>query len=198
MTMPTPSIILIGPLATGKTTIGKPLAEALGMTWIELDDLRWGYKAEIGYDNDYANKLRQEGGYSAVGAYWKPFELHVVERVLQDYPTDHIISFGAGNSVYDDPAMLERAKKALAAFPNVILLLPSENAEESIRITGERFRTIVPDMPDADFKEVMAINRSFVEHPSNATLATLTVYTAGKPPAETCAEIVQRLKLPDN
>jgi shikimate kinase len=194
--VPIPSIILIGPLATGKTTIGKLIGDTLGLPWIELDELRWGYKAEIGYDPEKAAQLGREGGYSAVGAYWKPFELHVVERVLQDYPTDHVISFGAGNSVYPDPAMLARAKAALAAFPNVILLLPSPDADESLRITGERFRAIVPDIAEKDFAEVMQINRSFVEHPSNATLATITAYTLGKTPAETCAEIVQRLELP--
>jgi shikimate kinase len=194
--MPAPSIILIGPLATGKTTIGKLLAEALGWQWIELDELRWGYKAEIGYDPEKAKQLGREGGYAAVGTYWKPFELHVVERVLADYPTDHVISFGAGNSVYPDPAMLVRAKAALAGFPNVILLLPSADTEDSLRVLQERFAALVPDMKPEDRAEIAQINRSFIEHPSNASLATLTVYTAGKTPAEICAEIVERLKLP--
>lgn len=162
------NLILIGPLATGKTTISKLLGEALNIPTLELDDVRWDYYAEIGYDPDYAEQLRREGGIKARGIYWKPFELYSVERILQDYPSGYVLSFGAGNSVYDDPAHIERAQKALAAFPYVVLLLPSPDANESLRVLMERFRTLVPDCSEDDLKQVEAINRHFVAHPANA------------------------------
>ena len=70
------NIILIGPLAAGKTTVGKLLGAALGVPTVELDDLRWGYYAEIGYDPEYAQRLRDEGGMKARAAYWKQFDVY--------------------------------------------------------------------------------------------------------------------------
>jgi len=189
------NMILIGPLGAGKSTIGKLLGEALNLPAIELDDLRWGYYAEIGYDAERSEQIRREGGMKARGDYWNPFEIHSVERVVQDYPTGHVLSFGAGNSVFDDPAQMERVEKALAPYPYVILLLPSEDVEEVMRVLTERFRALVPDCPDDIFQQVMEVNRHFVESPANARLATHTFYTSDQTPAETCAKILAALQL---
>ncbi len=190
------NLILIGPLAAGKSTIGKLLGEALHLPALELDDLRWHYFAEIDYDPDHAEQLRREGGIQARGTYWKPFEVYSVERVLQDYPTGHVLSFGAGNTVYDDPAHFERVREALAPYPYVILLLPSADVEESMEILSARFRALVPDCAEEDFRQVIALNRHFVEHPANTRLATHIVYTADQSPTETCAAILTMLNLP--
>jgi shikimate kinase len=188
------SLILIGPIGAGKSTIGKLLGEALSLPALELDDLRWKYSAEIGYDADHAEQLRREGGMKARSDYWKPFEVYSVERMLQDYPTGYVLSFGAGHSVYDDPAHFERVREALASCRYVILLLPSPDAEESLRILTERFQALVPDLPPEILKQVIELNREFVEHPANARLATHTVYTAGKSADETCRDILALLR----
>lgn len=190
------NLILIGPLAAGKSTVGKLLGAALHTPALELDDLRWGYFAEIGYDADHAEQLRREGGIQARGAYWKPFEIYSVERLLQDYPAGHVLSLGAGNSVYDDPTHAERVQKALAPYPYVILLLPSADVNESARILMERFQALVPDCAPEDLQQVAALNRYFVEQPANARLAKYIVYTASKSPAATCADILALLKSP--
>ena len=184
------NIILIGPLEAGKTTVGKLLGEALGMPAIELDDLRWDYYAEIGYDPDHAEQLNSEGGLKARIAYWKPFEIYGVERLLQDYPAGYVLPLGAGNSVYDDPTHFERLQKAFAAYPYVILLLPSPDADESLRILMDRFHVTLPDCPPDIMKQLEHINRNFVEHPSNARLARYTVYTKDKSPEQTRDEIL--------
>lgn len=189
------SIILIGPGGTGKTTLAKLLGEALDAPSLDLDDLRWAYYAEIGYDNEYAQQIRQESGLKALLAYWKPFEIYSVERMFQDYPAGHIIAFGAGQSVYDDPAQFARARQALAPYP-VVLLLPSPDIDESLPILSARIRASEPDLPDSFFPMIEDMNRRFIEHPSNARLATLTVYTKDQSPAETRDEIMGRLNLP--
>jgi hypothetical protein len=192
-----PSIIFIGPANAGKSTQAKLVGAALGLPVLHLDDLRWGYYAEIGYDREKAEQIRREGGMKAIAAHWKPFDIHAVERVLADYPRGYAISFGAGHSFYDDPAMLERAKKALAGFPNVVLLLPSPDTDESVQIMKERLHADVPEFTEEGLEHIAQINRIFIEHPSNATLATLTVYTAGKTPEQTCDEILQTLRHTD-
>lgn len=189
----TSTILLIGPMSAGKSTIGKLLAEALNLPQCSVDEHRWGYYAEIGYDEAEASRIaKSEAGMVGLLNYWKPFETHTVERILQDYP-NHVIDFGAGHSVYEDAALFARVQTALAPYPNVILLLPSPDLDESTRILNERFAAMVIQyVPEVD-PAVLRVNETFVKHPSNHLLAKLVVYTEGKTPEETCAEILGRL-----
>ncbi len=188
------NIILIGPGGTGKSTLAKLLGEALNYGVFDLDKDRWNYYDELGYDRDLAQRIRQEQGFPAVAAYWQPFAVHTVERMLQDHPSNCIIAFGAGSSVYDDPEFAERVQKALEPH-HVILLLPTPDVDESLRILDARLRLLEPDLPDSFFEMLAGMNRYFLEHPANARLATITIYTKDKSPAETCAEIVAALRL---
>lgn len=118
--------------------------------------------------------------------YWKPFEAYAVERLLLEH-TNCVIDFGAGHSVYDDPLLFQSVQKALSPYPNVVLLLPSSDLEESIRILNERNQ----HLPD----DIRSTNEYFVKHLSNNELAKLTVYTKLKPPEETCREILRRIEV---
>ena len=174
-------IVLIGPIGAGKSTVGTLLAEALRLPQVRMDEVRRQYYAEIGYTRAQEDQLRESGGFEAVYWYWKPFEVHAVERVLADH-RNCVIDFGAGHSVYEDPRLFERARRALAPYRNVILLLPSPDPDESVRVLRERSRE--PAGPTIDFCD------HFVRHPSNAALATRTVYTLGRTPRQTCDEII--------
>ncbi|MBI1259812.1 MAG: AAA family ATPase [Chloroflexi bacterium] len=189
------NIILIGPSGTGKTTLAKLLSETLAIPWLELDDLRKEYYAEIGYDNGKAQQLFMDSGMKAMLDYWKPFEIYSVERMLADYPTNHVLAFGAGQSVYEDPDYAERARQALAPYPYVILLLPSPDADESVFILHERIRLGFPDFPAEAAAQMDEMNRYFIENPSNVRLAKFTFYTSGKSSVETRDEVLNALRL---
>jgi adenylate kinase family enzyme len=185
----TTDLVLIGPSGSGKSTLANLLGEALKIPSLDLDDLRMTYYAEIGYDHEYAEKLQQEQGVEAMLAYWKPFEIHSVERMIEDCPSAHVLAFGAGQSVYDDPGFAERVRRALSPAV-VVLLLPSPDVEESLSILAERVRQVVPDLPDEVFRSLDEMNRYFLEHPANAALADHTVYTKDRTAGETCQEIL--------
>ena len=139
------SIILIGPIRAGKTVMAELLAEKLRMPHVSLDDERWKYYNEIGYDGAEASRIaKSDDGILALLDYWKPFEAYSVERVLADHP-DCVIDFGAGHSVYEDAALFARVQHALAPYSNVVLLLPSPDLDKSASVLNERFSRLLAD-----------------------------------------------------
>jgi hypothetical protein len=179
------NIVLIGPSLTGKTTLAKLLGERLNLPVCELDALRWKYFAEIGYDAELAQKIREEGDMPALAAYWKPFDIHAVERALADFPGDTVISFGAGNSVYDNDADFKRVQAALAGH-HVIYIRHSADFDESLQILKGRIADLGFD-PEGG---IAFMNAYFLKHHANDDLATMVIYTKDKTPEETCAEIM--------
>jgi adenylate kinase family enzyme len=75
-------IILIGPIGAGKTTIEGLLASRLGLTQYSMDDLRWDYYFEIGYNEELAKHKRETEGFWGIYQYWKLFELLVRQSPL--------------------------------------------------------------------------------------------------------------------
>lgn len=176
-------VILIGPMKVGKSTVARLLAERLGLRRNGLDKKRWAYFAEIGYDESYAHLVAQMEGMQAVLSYWKPFEVHAVERHLAQ-AADCVIDFGAGYSVQDEPALRQRIRRALEPYKNVVLLLPSPDPAESAAYLDDRVSS-----------ELHAANRHYLADSANRELATIVVYTMGKNPEETCDEVVQQLDM---
>jgi shikimate kinase len=174
-------IILIGPVGSGKSTIAALLSKRLGLPRRSMDELRWKYYEEIGYDHDLARQKLAEGGFWGLYHYWKPFDAHAVKRLLENF-RDCVFDFGGAHSVYEDDGLFEQVRQLLAPYAHVILLLPSPNLDESLQILNTR-ANITSD-------EQREVNEHFVRHHSNYDLAKHIVYTNGRTPEETCDEIV--------
>jgi shikimate kinase len=186
------TLILIGPLGAGKTTVGHLLAERLDLPFCSVDDARPAYYRNVGYDLAFASQIAaSDQGIQGVLRYSKPFEAQMVEQVL----TDHhgIIDFGASNSVYDDKDLFGRVENALAPYPHVILLLPSPDLEESVAILRNRLTRMLTEARKDYRDELFELNEYFVRHPSNHQLAKRVLYTKDKTPENICDEIVQIL-----
>ncbi len=136
MSEKSPTLVLIGPSASGKSTLAPLLAQQLGLEHVQLDEIRWRYYDEIGFDHAHAAKLSRAGNSVAMYHYSKPFEIHALERVLLEHQ-GKIIELGGGHSVYEDPALLERARRALLPVPYVMLLMPLSDVAEYARDAAE-------------------------------------------------------------
>jgi ATPase subunit of ABC transporter with duplicated ATPase domains len=80
------TVILIGPMSAGKSTLASLLSERLGLPRIEMDVIRWDYYAEIGYDPQEAARLAESGeGMMVLIRHWKPFKAHAVVRALAEH-----------------------------------------------------------------------------------------------------------------
>lgn len=181
------TIILIGPLGAGKTTVGQLLAKQLGVPFCSVDSVRPAYYQKVGYDRTAAASGE---GVRDVMRSSKPFEARMVEMVLAEH--HGVIDFGASNSVYDEAGLLARVEKALAPYPHVILLQPSPDADESAEILKTRLIGMLTKAGKEFSDELFELNEYFIRHPSNRQLAKQVIYTKGRTPEDICDEIIQR------
>lgn len=178
-------IILIGPVRTGKSTMGKFLSEKLGLPQVSLDSLRRKYYQEIGYEETLAQSFRRHGGFLALYLYWNLFDAYAIERLLAEYH-GYIFDFGAGNGISESHESSVRIQRVLAPYPNIFLILPSPNKEESLQILKDRDTSPPSDMN-------FDLTRHFMERSDYYNLAKHTVFTKGKSEEETRDEIISLL-----
>ena len=76
-------------------------------------------------------------------------------------------------------------ERALEPYPNVVLLLPSPDRDESLRALDAR-----TGWGDKERN----INRILLDHPSNARLAKMTVYTGDRSAEAIADEILERIE----
>ena len=178
-------IFLLGPVGAGKTTIGRLLAQQLQRPQVSLDGLRWRYYQEIGYDEAEQKRIMVAEGFAGVLDYWKRFDRHAIERLLTDHQ-DCIVDFGAGQTVFEAEAEQARLQQLLAPYPNVFLLLPSPDLDESVAILTQRRQ-------QQTAVQGVELSRFLIHTYLAQGLASLVVYTGQKTVAETGEEIVRLL-----
>lgn len=188
------SIVLIGPTGVGKSAVGKALANDLGWPLIELDDLRSTWYPEFGLDPEIERNAMAQGGLLELVAAWKPYELLSVERVMQEYPTNTVIAFGGGQSVYVDEKQIQRAREALQVASRVILMQPLEHGADSMQLLLERMRDIpfVTEQknPEEFLRAFAPIIKMQLQSESNRLLATELIVTGHSTPEELSRHIL--------
>lgn len=169
------SILLIGPMGTGKSTISKKLNESTGFPRISLDDQEQ-LSSFYQHRNDFKN--------------FKDFEFYLTSSVLTSINEPTIIDFGAGHSVYENPVMFYEMQKLIKKFKNVELVLPSENVDESLKIVNERMSS----RGRCGSHNAFDTNKHFIESPCNYELATDIVYTHNMTPDEIANVILTQIQ----
>jgi Shikimate kinase len=184
-----PAAILIGPTGAGKSTVGLLLADRLNLPSVSMDGIAEPYYNECNFGIAVFQSLRAEQGFLKTHRQWEPVRVHAVERVIAEYGRV-VLDLGAGHMHYEDPMMFDRVRRAIAPCPNVVLLLPSADLDRSVRLLRERCLS-------ERGTDWIRDGYDFIEHwvidSCNHDLATLTIFTEGKTPMETCQEIIDRM-----
>ena len=163
------SILLIGPMGTGKSTISELISQKLKFKRISLDNRNQLQSIYI-----KRNKFKN----------FKNFEFILTGLVLSSLKEPSIIDFGAGHSIYEDNELREKMNELCSEFSNIVLLLPSKNKDESRRILLGRRNILKGSNQDKD-------NWHFITAPNNEELATYTLYEEEKTLEEIMSELLE-------
>ncbi|AFY96449.1 shikimate kinase [Chamaesiphon minutus] len=184
-----PASILIGPTGAGKSTIGLLLSKRLNLPSVSMDGIAEPYYNECNFGIAVFQQLRAEQGFLATHRQWEPVRVYAVERVMSECGRV-VLDLGAGHTHYENPVMFDRVKQAISSCPNVILLLPCADLDRSVRILKER---CMSERGSDWIKDGYDFIAHWVKDSCNHDLATMTIFTEGKTPMETCEEIIDRM-----
>ncbi|MBD0837819.1 MULTISPECIES: shikimate kinase [unclassified Streptomyces] len=166
----TPVMVLVGPMGVGKSTVGRLLAERLGVGFRDTDD---DIEAEQG--RTIAEIFVDEGE-----AAFRAVEKRTVRQALAEH--DGVLALGGG-------AILDEDTRALLAGQRVVYL--SMDVEEAVKRTGlNAARPLLAVNPRKQWRELMEARRHLYEQ-----IATAVVATDGRTPEEVTQAALDALEL---
>lgn len=162
-----PYAILIGPPGSGKSSVGRALAKAVGVGFIDSDNVvekKSGKKISDIFVNDGEEVFRD-------------LEFQALTTALKD--TNSVLSLGGGAPI------AERAQTALTETGNPIVFLDVSLSVAAPRVGFNRDRPLLLGNPRAQWQSLYDARRPIYEK-----LATIVIKVDGM----SIEEIVQRIK----
>ncbi|GAA3023083.1 shikimate kinase [Streptomyces glomeratus] len=165
-----PAVVLVGPMGVGKSTVGRLLAERLGVGYRDTDD---DIVAEQG--RSIADIFVDEGEPA-----FREIEKRAVRRAVAEH--DGVLALGGG-------AILDEGTRALLAGQRVVYL--SMDVEEAVRRTGLNVaRPLLAINPRRQWRELMEARRHLYEE-----VATAVVPTDARSPEEVTQAVLDAVEL---
>lgn len=167
---PVPVVVLVGPMGVGKSTVGRMLAERLGVAYRDTDD---DIVAEQGRE---IAEIFVDAGEPA----FRAIEKQAVHTALTGH--DGVLALGGG-------AILDADTRALLSGQRVVYL--SMDVEEAVKRTGlNAARPLLAVNPRKQWRELMEARRHLYEE-----VATAVVPTDGRTPEEVAQAALDALEL---
>ncbi|MFC9281604.1 shikimate kinase [Streptomyces collinus] len=165
-----PAVVLVGPMGVGKSTVGRLLAERLGVGYRDTDD-----DIVAAEGRAIADIFVDEGEPA-----FRAIEKRAVAAALAGHAG--VLALGGG-------AVLDADTRALLAGHRVVYL--SMDVEEAVRRTGLNVaRPLLAVNPRKQWRELMEARRHLYEE-----VATAVVPTDGRTPEEVTQEALDALEL---
>jgi shikimate kinase len=180
-------LVLIGPVAVGKSTVGELLADRLGAPFVDLDEIAAPYYEQCGAPIEALIERAHTDGFLAAHAWWQPARAHAAVSAVADH-TGSVIAFGAGHSHFEDDRFASMVGAVLAKATVVLL---SASLDEDDAVGQLRRRCVAERGDDQDWMvEGVDMIREWVRSEQNRRLADITVVTDERSAAEVAAEIL--------
>lgn len=177
-------MVLIGPAAVGKSTIGPLLAASVGLPFVDLDEVAGRYYGEAGMNlDDFRTKI-DAVGYVAAHRWWQPARVNALQRVLEDCP-GFVVAVGAGHTHFEDRQFADAAASALERHV-VVLLLPECDRARSVALLRQRSVASKRHdwrVGDIDYLDV------WVRSDQNRRLADHVIYLCGRTPIVAATQV---------
>ncbi|MBO0482312.1 shikimate kinase [Candidatus Enterococcus courvalinii] len=163
------SIVLVGFMGSGKTTIGTLLAEKLSVSLVDLDEL-----FEQKYAMTIAQYFEKQGEAS-----FRQAETQLLQEQLTASKAQ-VISTGGG-------IVLNQRNRALLKNGGMVIFLEASSAELYQRVIHDQknVRPLARQKTIAEFSELYQTRQAFYEE-----VATLQIETTDKLPQEIVSEIL--------
>ncbi len=171
------TIVLIGPPAAGKSTVGPLLAAALGTSFVDADEAGKEHYRAVGRPlESFIDKIDSEG-FASAHRWWQLARVAAAAGLVRDHP-GAVIAFGAGHSHFEDRSHFESIEMAVAEC-TVVLLLPEVDATSSIATLRARCLDTKGGDWNRDDHDYLA---EWATSDQNQLLADVVVYSADLTP----------------
>ena len=187
-----PSLVLIGPAAAGKSTVGSLTADILGVPFVDLDEIGGAYYAEVGWSIDRLVRRTAQVGRVAAEREWEPARAHAVRRAVADHP-HAVLALGAGHTSYTDAVCFAEVRAATAKAATVVLLLPTGTRERDLAELRRRSVTTKGTDWVSSGHDFLA---EWLDDAGMRSLATHQVITGADTPQETALRVAGLIQTP--
>jgi shikimate kinase len=165
-----PAVVLVGPMGVGKSTVGRLLAERLGLGYRDTDE------DIVAQEGRTIAEIFVDEGEPA----FRAIEKRAVHTALAEH--EGVLALGGG-------AVLDADTRALLAGHRVVYL--SMDVEEAVKRTGLNVaRPLLAVNPRKQWRELMEARRHLYEE-----VATAVVATDGRSPEDVTQAALDALEL---
>lgn len=191
------SIILTGPFGIGKSEIAKFLATTIGWPHYSLDESYWSL-----LDAYPPEELREIQSLPITSPQRQPYHPIAIDTFLSKHSDPNInciFDFGFVHTVLHDEDHIEQTKSTFAKFQNVILLVPTEDRQESLNLMvslNRKYAQYKPTIYHYSNEILLEYHKYVINCDAVWSLAKIVIYTDGKSLSEISDEILQHATLP--